>query len=319
MKYILVLVLLCVPTVIAVCTDTDGGLNYFVQGTASSWYQDGETDAQTDSCSGSQLREAICTTVDRTDRVSSVIYTCSYGCFAGACLPAPTYQCGDGIDNDGDGDVDMDDGGCASASDNDESNCGDGVCEGGEIVADCNEDCNCTARSGFCCEVGMTCEANLISDTECTSCCDTECVECIPETEICDDIDHDCDGDPLNGFDLISDDSNCGECGIECSDTQSCIESVCEDCTDEICDGFDNDCDGTPDNGFNFDNDAQNCGDCDVVCPGICSNGECVYHDADEDDSGDISIIELSSYLEEWIDGQISIIEFLDAASVWKE
>ncbi len=50
-------------------------------------------------------------------------------------------ECADGIDNDGDGDVDLNDGGCSGSTDNDETNCGDGECEGGENTNSCPTDC----------------------------------------------------------------------------------------------------------------------------------------------------------------------------------
>ncbi|MBU2559946.1 hypothetical protein KKA03_03535 [archaeon] len=50
-------------------------------------------------------------------------------------------ECNDKIDNDGDGAVDMADAGCDKRGDNDESNCGDGVCEGGEDTGSCPADC----------------------------------------------------------------------------------------------------------------------------------------------------------------------------------
>lgn len=53
----------------------------------------------------------------------------------------PKPECNDKIDNDGDGAKDMADGGCDNRKDNDESNCGDGVCEGGETPANCQADC----------------------------------------------------------------------------------------------------------------------------------------------------------------------------------
>jgi len=54
----------------------------------------------------------------------------------------PTYECTDGSDNDGDGDTDLADSGCDSGTDNDESNCGDGECEGGETETSCSADCS---------------------------------------------------------------------------------------------------------------------------------------------------------------------------------
>ncbi len=50
-------------------------------------------------------------------------------------------ECNDGIDNDGDEAIDMEDTGCDSKGDNDETDCGDGVCEGGEVCDECIADC----------------------------------------------------------------------------------------------------------------------------------------------------------------------------------
>lgn len=54
---------------------------------------------------------------------------------------APKPECSDKIDNDGDGLVDLADSGCSGRKDTDESNCGDGVCEGGETYGSCPSDC----------------------------------------------------------------------------------------------------------------------------------------------------------------------------------
>lgn len=53
----------------------------------------------------------------------------------------PKPECRDKIDNDGDGRVDLQDAGCSGGSDNDETNCGDAVCEGGETYLSCAADC----------------------------------------------------------------------------------------------------------------------------------------------------------------------------------
>ena len=51
-------------------------------------------------------------------------------------------ECRDKIDNDGDGAIDWPaDVGCTSKNDKDESNCGDGVCEGSETSLTCLADC----------------------------------------------------------------------------------------------------------------------------------------------------------------------------------
>jgi hypothetical protein len=64
--------------------------------------------------------------------------------------PKPKKECNDGLDNDGDGAIDLADAGCEGKGDNDETNCGDGVCEGGEDVGSCPADCgpSCSDTDG---------------------------------------------------------------------------------------------------------------------------------------------------------------------------
>jgi hypothetical protein len=91
-----------------------------------------------------------------------------------------------------------------------------------------------------------------------------------PETERCDDLDHDCDGDPRNGFDTDNDPNNCGLSCTRCNlpnavnscqggscAVGSCLfgfedadgvasngcEYPCVKTGNEVCDGKDNDCD----------------------------------------------------------------------------
>ncbi len=60
-----------------------------------------------------------------------------------------TGECNDNIDNDNDGFIDFDgkgipsniDPGCSGEFDNDETNCGDNICEGGENFISCRLDC----------------------------------------------------------------------------------------------------------------------------------------------------------------------------------
>jgi len=348
------LVLVCVLPIVAgynhFCMDSDQGDNPWELGsTYVLWVGQGSTPMVHDHCSGNTLIEYYCTAAGgwSNDLLQSRSHTCLAGCSNGVCVrPA----CNDTIDNDGDGDIDAADGGCLDTDDNDENDCGDGVCGEGEesfcaqdcpicishcgdgvcientcdamgcpcaeSAVSCPQDCEtCQNLGGVCCQSDEFCPGNEILCSECT-CCDSDCTECQPE--ICDSLDNDCDGVIDNGFDLTSNESHCGECNNICTIEEECINSVCTVCETEICDGLDNDCDGDIDNGFNFDSNPQNCGNCTTVCPGLCSNGECVYHDADEDESGDISITELGSYLDDWKSGQISITDFLDAASVWK-
>ncbi|MBR9693173.1 hypothetical protein GOV07_04575 [Candidatus Woesearchaeota archaeon] len=61
----------------------------------------------------------------------------------GGKAPRAVKECRDGIDNDGDGNTDYPaDSGCSSKNDIDETDCGDGVCEGGETVGSCPADCS---------------------------------------------------------------------------------------------------------------------------------------------------------------------------------
>lgn len=72
--------------------------------------------------------------------------------------------------------------------------------------------------------------------------------------EICDDVDHDCDGDTTNGFDLVSSAENCGGCNIHCDRpnmTGVCAEATCGA--------------GTCDPKF-YDNDGDYTNGCEYYC-----------------------------------------------------
>ena len=77
------------------------------------------------------------------DGDTTIDYPNDFGCSS----PSDTSElgvahCDDGTDNDGDGRIDYpDDLGCASQTDNDENNCGDAVCGGGETQTNCPGDC----------------------------------------------------------------------------------------------------------------------------------------------------------------------------------
>ena len=60
---------------------------------------------------------------------------------AASLVMAGPKECNNGLDDDGDGAIDRADGGCENRKDSDESNCGDGVCEGGETTSSCSADC----------------------------------------------------------------------------------------------------------------------------------------------------------------------------------
>ncbi len=107
-------------------------------------------------------------------------------CVDGAVICQGNYDGTDescnGLDDDCDGDYDEDipaGGSCGPTTDQ-------GLCEYGELV----------------CAGGRM-----------------QCVGAVqPQLEQCDALDHDCDGNPLNGFDLDNDPFNCGSCGHVCAD-----------------------------------------------------------------------------------------------------
>ncbi|NIO19311.1 MAG: hypothetical protein GTN76_00830 [Candidatus Aenigmarchaeota archaeon] len=78
----------------------------------------------------------------------------------------PNVECDDGIDNDGDNDIDYNDGGCTGPTDDDETNCGDDVCEGGEDCNNCAADC---LESGQVCCNGVAYWGDCCDDNDCTS------------------------------------------------------------------------------------------------------------------------------------------------------
>ena len=65
------------PAINNTCTDSDGGINYYVKGITT--YVGNVTDFCT---SNNSLREYYCV----TNGIESVNTTCSYGCINGACL-----------------------------------------------------------------------------------------------------------------------------------------------------------------------------------------------------------------------------------------
>ena len=79
----------CTP--IATCTDSDGGLNYYVNGSLILYNNpsQGYNAYSQDYCNGDNLREVYCDTngvVDGVYGYSEIFYNCSNGCSDGACV-----------------------------------------------------------------------------------------------------------------------------------------------------------------------------------------------------------------------------------------
>jgi len=177
----------------------------------------------------------------------------------GACVPVT--ECSDSLDNDEDGDVDYPfDPGCSSLDDDDETNCGDNACEGGEVCDACIVDCgscgggcnpttSCAAQGAVCGAIFNGCSWDVCGSCASGEICDVN--SCVP-TECQDGIDNDgngfCDG---GAGASCTDGSTPGDPG--CMGVNDNDESGGLFCGDSICNGN------------------ENCGACPGDC-GICPN-----------------------------------------------
>jgi hypothetical protein len=126
---------------------------------------------------------------------------------------------------------------------------------------------------------------------------------CLPEPELCNGKDDNCDGlvDNLGGepcYTGPAETRNVGACRagrLECGPGGNilCVGQVLP--TEETCNGKDDNCDGTVDEGFDFQSGQNNCGRCDQICTSLqrCEGGQCVRRrevacddDQDNDEDG---------------------------------
>ncbi|WP_194525943.1 Calx-beta domain-containing protein [Zobellia roscoffensis] len=181
-----------------------------------------------------------------------------------------TEEC-DGLDNDGDGEIDE---GFDSDSDG-VADCYD-VCDGGDDNADSDAD----GKPDHCDDCDDTTDTDGDGIPDCN------------DTEECDGLDNDGDGEIDEGFDSDSDgvadcydvcdggddnadsdaDGKPDHCD-DCDDTTDTDGDGIPDCNDtEECDGLDNDGDGEIDEGF--DSDSDGVADCYDVCDGGDDNAD---------------------------------------------
>ncbi|MDO8740272.1 MAG: LamG-like jellyroll fold domain-containing protein [Candidatus Woesearchaeota archaeon] len=78
------------------CTDSDGGMNYYVRGFVNGIWSDGDfANNQSDVCGGTILNEYYCNK-NISNYVLTSVYTCTNGCSDGACINAtPAIKCKD--------------------------------------------------------------------------------------------------------------------------------------------------------------------------------------------------------------------------------
>ncbi len=176
----------------------------------------------------------------------------------------------DGVDNDCDGTTDE---GC--------------ICQAGAV-----RDCGPANEQGIC-EFGTQVCLDGFTWGDCED-------AVMPLTsEVCNDLDDDCDGQVDETFNKSTDEANCGGCGNDCNtllqntSATGCVSGVCrvnscvsgyydangndEDGCEygpcgmtnggtEACDGVDNDCNGEVDEGFDLQTDRNHCGACGNSC-----------------------------------------------------
>lgn len=173
-----------------------------------------------------------------------------------------------------------------------------------EVCNGVDDDCDGAPDNGFVCVRGATRVCITACGSPGNQTCDASCGwgACIPDAEVCNSLDDDCDGELDNGFACVARSvSNCptacGSVGAQsCSD--ACVPGPCAPPA-ESCNGDDDDCDGASDEDFACVQFAITpcvtaCGsNGSSMCQADCSIGQCVpppevCNDLDDDCDGAI-------------------------------
>lgn len=107
--------------------------------------------------------------------------------------------------------------------------------------------------------------------------------ECVPSDELCNGLDDDCDDEIDEGFDLETDEANCGLCGHACDFQNGSGDCTDGECAVAACDENFEDCNDIGDDGCEADLriSSAHCGTCGTPCvidhgTGGCRDGVCV-------------------------------------------
>ncbi len=193
------------------------------------------------------------------------------------CTPgAPTVERCDGKDNDCNGVVDN-----GFDTMNDVGNCGS--CGFACVVTNAVPKCELGKCGVLQCLPGFT-DRDGVAANGCEYIC-TPVDGGNGGAEVCDGLDNDCNGIVDDGFNLVSDSTNCGQCGLTCNVSNGgvasyvCVARVCGigqcvpgrgNCNQVYVDGCET----------NTGSDLANCGACGAACnpahaTGACGNGTC--------------------------------------------
>lgn len=115
--------------------------------------------------------------------------------------------------------------------------------------------------------------------------CEHPCTQTNNGVEICDGLDNNCDGRTDEGFDLVTDPTNCGQCGLVCNVANGSVNSyrcVAGRCAVGMCAMGRGDCNQAFADGCeeNLVTSLVHCGQCGMACTpanatGVCQMGTC--------------------------------------------